>query len=66
MSINYGLNKVRFPAPLKVGARYRGRAEITSVTEINGGVEVHMTATMDVENSSRPTVAAECVVRFYA
>ena len=65
-SINYGLNKVRFPGPLKVGARYRGFAEVTSVTEIKGGVEVQLTATLEVEDAERPAVAAESIVRFYA
>ena len=65
-SINYGLNKVRFPGPLKVGARYRGVAEITAAAPIRGGVEVHMTATMEVQDAERPAVVAESVVRFYA
>lgn len=65
-SINYGLNKVRFPGPLKVGGRYRGSAEVTSVTEIKGGFEVQMTATLEVEDAERPAVAAESIVRFYA
>lgn len=65
-SINYGLNKVRFPGPLRVGARYRGLAEVTSVTEIKGGYEVQMNATLEVEGAERPAVAAESIVRFYA
>jgi acyl dehydratase len=65
-SINYGLDKVRFPGPLKVGARYRGFAEVTSVTEIKGGFEVHLKATLEVEAAERPAVAAESIVRFYA
>ena len=66
MGVNYGLNKVRFPGPLKVGARYRGFAEVTSVTEIKGGFEVHLKATLEVETAERPAVAAESIVRFYA
>lgn len=65
-SINYGLNKVRFPGPLKVGARYRGSAEITEIAEVRGGVEARLTATLEVENAERPAVVAESIVRFYA
>ncbi len=65
-SINYGLNKVRFPGPLRVGARYRGVAEITSVSEIKGGWEAEITAMIEVEGQERPAVAAESIVRFYA
>ncbi len=65
-SINYGLGKVRFPGPLRVGSRFRGSAEITSVEPINGGVEVHLSAKLEVENAERPAVVAESIVRFYA
>lgn len=65
-SINYGLNKVRFPGPLKVGSRFRGVAEVSSVSEVRGGVEVQMAATLEVEGAERPAVAAESIVRFYA
>lgn len=65
-SINYGLNKVRFPGPLRVGARYRGVAEITEVAAVRGGVEAKMTATLEVEDAERPAVVAESIVRFYA
>jgi acyl dehydratase len=65
-SINYGLNKVRFPGPLRVGSRYRGIAEIKAVSEVKGGVEVSMLATLEVEDAERPAVAAESIVRFYA
>lgn len=65
-SINYGLDKLRFPAPLPVGARYRGGAELTEVTEIPGGVQIRMTGTVEVEGSAKPAVVAECVFRHYA
>ena len=64
--INYGLNKVRFPGPLRVGARYRGIAEVISVSEVRGGLEAAITATLEVEEAERPAVVAECLVRFYA
>jgi acyl dehydratase len=59
-------NKVRFPGPLRVGARYRGMAEIIDVSEVRGGVEAKMTATLEVEDAERPAVVAESIVRFYA
>lgn len=65
-SINYGLNKVRFPGPLRVGARYRGVAEITAVSEVRGGMEAQLLATLEVEDAERPAVVAESIVRFYA
>ncbi len=63
---NYGFDKVRFPAVLPVGRRWRGTAEIIEVTEIKGGVQAKLAATVEVEGSERPAVAAECLVRFYA
>ncbi|MGD0196956.1 MAG: MaoC family dehydratase [Solirubrobacteraceae bacterium] len=66
MSVNYGLDKVRFPAPLPVGAQWRGGAEIVEVTDINGGIQVKLAATIEVQGSERPAVAAECLVRYYA
>ena len=65
-NINYGLDKVRFPAPLPVGASWRGSAEIAEGTDIKGGVQAKMVATIEVEGSERPAVVAECIVRFYA
>jgi acyl dehydratase len=65
-SVNYGLDKLRFPAPVRVGARWRGGAQLTEVTEIAGGAQVRMTATIQIEDSDKPAVVADCVFRFYA
>lgn len=65
-SINYGLGKVRFPAPLPVGSRWRGSAEITDVTEVTGGLQATMVATIEVQGSERPAVVAESLIRYYA
>ena len=65
-SVNYGLDKVRFPAPVPVGARWRGGAEITEVTEVPGGVQVKMLATVEVQDSPKPALVAECIFRHYA
>jgi acyl dehydratase len=64
--INYGLNRVRFPAPLPVGARYRAGLELANVEEIAGGVQAQLNATVEVEGAGKPSLAAECVVRYYA
>jgi acyl dehydratase len=66
LAINYGLDRVRFPAPLAVGARFRGSATITEVTPIDGGTQVKLAAAVEVDGQAKPAVAADCVVRFYA
>jgi acyl dehydratase len=65
-SVNYGLDKVRFPAPLPVGSQWRAGAEIVEVEEIKGGMQARVRATVEVKGAERPAVAAECIVRFYA
>jgi acyl dehydratase len=66
LRINYGLDRVRFPAPLAVGARFRGTATILEVTQIEGGAQVKLSASIEVDGQQKPAVAAECVLRFYA
>ena len=65
-SINYGLDKVRFPAPLPVGSRWRARAEVAEVSEVKGGRQARMVARIEVEGSERPAVVAESLIRYYA
>ncbi len=65
MGINYGLDRVRFPAPLPVGARWRGGAEIVEVTEVGGGLQVKARGTIEVEGADKPACVAECLVRLY-
>ena len=65
MGINYGLNRVRFPAPVRSGARIRGRFTLQSVEPINGGLQAVVAATVEVEGSSKPALAAEWVLRYY-
>jgi Acyl dehydratase len=64
--VNYGMNRLRFPAPLPVGARFRGAAEVTAVEEIKGGTQVQATFTIEVEGQERPAVVADCLFRYYA
>ena len=64
-SINYGLNKVRFPAPLPVGVEYRGFGEVMGVTEIDGGMQVTATFTIEMKGQRKPALVAECLLRYY-
>lgn len=64
MGINYGLDRVRFPAPVRVGSRIRGRGEIQSVTPVSGGVQVVVRVTVEVEGSDRPACVADTISRF--
>ena len=65
-SVNYGLDKVRFPAPRPVGAQWRSGAEVVEVEEIKGGMQAKVRATVEVQGAERPSVVADCIVRFYA
>jgi acyl dehydratase len=65
-SVNYGLDRVRFPAPMPVGARYRASLVLAEVTEIAGGVQMKIAATVEVENREKPALVAECLFRHYA
>ena len=64
-SINYGLNKVRFPSAMPVGAEFRGHGEVVDVTQIDGGVQLTAAFTIEVKGAARPAVAAECLFRYY-
>lgn len=65
MAINYGLEKVRFPAPVPVGSRIRARSRLVGVTEVTGGIQVNRFVTVEVEGSEKPAMVAETVARFY-
>jgi acyl dehydratase len=64
--INYGVDRVRFPAPLPVGARWRGGAELVEVTEIAGGLQMKVRVTIEVEGSEKPSMVADVLVRLYS
>jgi len=64
-SVNYGLNKVRFPAPLPVGADFRGQGEVLDVTPFDGGVQIAASFTVEIKGASKPALAAECLFRYY-
>lgn len=65
VGINYGVDKVRFPAPLPVGAQWRGAAELLSVEEAGGGLQVKLRTTVEVKGSEKPAMVAECLTRLY-
>lgn len=66
MAINYGCNRVRFMAPVKVGTRLRGRFKVLAIEEIKGGVQLTMECTIEAEGSDKPVCVAELVTRLYA
>jgi acyl dehydratase len=63
-AINYGLDRARFPAPLPVGAQWRGGAELTEIGDVSGGVQVKVLATIEVQGAEKPACVAEYLVRF--
>jgi acyl dehydratase len=65
MGVNYGLNKVRFPAPVPVGSRIRGRMTLLSVEDIPGGAQVIWNVTMEREGGDKPVCVAESISRRY-
>lgn len=66
MGINYGLNKVRFPAPVPVGSRIRLAGRIASAEEAGGGaVQLTMDFTIEVDGGSKPACIAQAVYRYY-
>ncbi|WP_030661881.1 MaoC family dehydratase [Streptomyces rimosus] len=64
MGINYGVNKVRFPAPVPVGSRLRATARIADVTEVPGGVQLATAVTVEREGGDKPVCVAETLSRF--
>jgi len=64
LTVNYGLNRVRFTAPVPVGSRIRGRFLIAAVEEVPGGDQLTVAATVEVEGSDKPACVAEALFRF--
>jgi acyl dehydratase len=65
MQVNYGLERVRFPAPVPTGARVRGAVELVAADEIAGGVQSVLRVTVEVDGQQKPACVADVVVRFY-
>jgi acyl dehydratase len=67
MSVNYGLEKVRFPSPVPVGAKIRMAGTVVSVEEVAGnGVQMLLGCTVEVDGSDKPACVAQAVYRHYA
>lgn len=64
MIINYGINKLRFPAPLPVGEKVRMRARIDSADEVKGGVQTIWTLTFEVTGQDKPACVVEAIYRY--
>jgi acyl dehydratase len=65
MGINYGLNRVRFTAPVPVGSRVRGHVELLDVSDFDGGVQLTTKVTVEIEGAQRPALVAEWLTRRY-
>ncbi len=65
MGVNYGVNKVRFPAPVPVGSRLRAGATIASVDDVPGGVQLVLDVVFEVEGGTKPVCVAQTVSRYY-
>jgi acyl dehydratase len=66
MAINYGLNRVRFPAPVPVGSRVRATFEVVELDEQEWGGQATMRATVEREGGDKPVCVADVVFRYYA
>jgi acyl dehydratase len=66
MAVNYGLNKVRFPAPVPVGSRLRARMLLKAIEDIDGGAQLVWEVTIEREGGTKPVCVAEVLVRRYS
>ncbi|MEU8749209.1 MaoC family dehydratase [Streptomyces chartreusis] len=64
--VNYGLNKVRFPSPVKVGSRIRLVGKLAEVEEVPGGVQIAVDGTIEIEGAPKPAAVLQSLSRFYA
>ena len=65
MTVNYGLGKVRFPAPVKSGSRVRAHMVLKKFETIDGGAQLTIDATIECEGAPKPVCVAESLLRFY-
>ncbi|MET7608346.1 MaoC family dehydratase [Streptomyces avermitilis] len=64
--VNYGLNKVRFPSPVKVGSKIRLVGKLASVEDVPGGVQITVDGTIEIEGAAKPAAVLQSLSRFYA
>ena len=65
MRVNYGFNRLRFPAPVAAGSRIRARVTPNALREIEGGLEIAWGVVVEIEGQAKPALAAEWLVRAY-
>ena len=63
--INYGLNRVRFPSPVRAGSKIRARATLVNLKEIERGYEATFGVTIEAEGAEKPCCVAESLIRYY-
>jgi acyl dehydratase len=66
MGINYGVDKVRFPSPVPVGSRIRGKGEVVDVKDVGGGVQATIRITIEREGGDKPAAIVDTVSRYIA
>ncbi|MBA54957.1 MAG: dehydratase [Pseudomonadales bacterium] len=65
MGVNYGADKLRFPAPVKVNSRVRGVGELISVEQVKGGVQAVIRVTVEIEGGDRPACVVDTISRYF-
>ncbi len=65
LRVNYGFNRLRFPAPVRSGSRIRARVTPNAVREVEGGTEIAWGVIVEIENQPKPALAAEWLIRAY-
>jgi acyl dehydratase len=66
MAVNYGLNRLRFPAPVPVGSAIRLHARVASVEDVRDGVQLTVEFTVEIRGADKPALVAEALYRYYA
>lgn len=65
MGVNYGCERVRFPAPVTVGSRIRGAGQVVTVEEVSGGLQAVVRVTVQIEGGDKPACVVDTISRFY-
>jgi acyl dehydratase len=64
--VNYGADKIRYPAPVRVGAKVRGGAELVAADDVPGGIQTTMRITIEIEGGTKPACVIESISRYLA
>ncbi|MFQ5666403.1 MAG: MaoC family dehydratase [Candidatus Binatia bacterium] len=65
MGVNYGVDKVRFPAPVPVGSKIRGDAQLIKVEDVQGGIQATIRVTVEIEGKDRPACVVDTISRYF-